>query len=165
MPPSPQGGVPVTSAKDPRSAPSTVQNAVRLMFALVALGVISLIVVFADKNSLRDAIESHDPSFDTSQVDSAVNTAVAVGAVIGIILIVLYVLLALQVRKGKNWARIVTWVLSGLGALGSVSNLAQPEAALTKIVAVSELVLDIVLIVLLALRPSNDYFRKPVYGY
>lgn len=165
MPPSPQGGVPVTTGKDPRSAPSTVQNAVRLMFALVALSVISLIVVFADKNSLRNAIEDHNPSFDSSKVDSAVNTAVAVGAVIGIILIVLYVLLALQVRKGKNWARIVTWVLSGLGALGSVSNLAQPEATLTKIVAVIELVIDIVLIVLLALRPSNDYFRKPVYGY
>ena len=84
---------------------------------------------------------------------------------IGIILIVLYVLLALQVRKGKNWARIVTWVLAGLGALGGVTNLAQPQAALTKVIAGIELVLYVVLIVLLALKPSNDYFRKPRYQY
>lgn len=163
MPPAPQGGAPV--AKDPRSAPSTVQNAVRLMFALVVLSLISLIVVFADKSALRDAIEKHNPGFDSSQVDTALNTAVAVGAVIGIVLMVLYVLLALQVRKGKNWARIVTWVLSGLGVLGSISNLAQPEAALTKVIAVIELVVDVAVIVLLAMRPSNEYFRKPAYGY
>jgi uncharacterized membrane protein (DUF485 family) len=164
MPPAPQGGPPPT-ARDPRSAPSTVQNAVRLMFVLAALGVIGLIIVFADKDALRKAVEDANPNYDTTQLDNAVNTGVTVGAVIGIVLIVLYVLLALQVRKGKNWARIVTWVLAGLGVLGGVTNLAQPQAALTKIVAGVELVLYIALIVLLAMRPSNEYFRKPTYQY
>ena len=163
MPPAPQGGPP--PARDPRNAPSTVQNAVRLMFVLAALGLIALIVVFADKSALRKAIEDANPSYDTSQIDSAVNTAFAIGAVIGVILIVLYVLLALQVRKGKNWARIVTWVLSGLGALGAISNLAQPQAALTKVIAAVELVVYVVLIVLLAMKPSSDWFRKPTYYY
>jgi hypothetical protein len=165
MPPAPQGGPPPPAARDPRNAPSTVQNAVRLMFVLAALGVIGLIVVFADKSALRKAIADANPSYDTSKLDSTVNAGIAIGAVIGIILIVLYVLLALQVRKGKNWARIVTWVLAGLGALGGVTNLAQPQAALTKVIAGIELVLYVVLIVLLALKPSNDYFRKPRYQY
>jgi cytochrome c-type biogenesis protein CcmE len=56
-------------------------------------------------------------------------------------------------------------VLAGLGALGGVTNLAQPQAALTKVIAGIELVLYVVLIVLLALKPSNDYFRKPRYQY
>jgi hypothetical protein len=163
MPAAPQGGVPTTN--DPRSAPSSVQNAVRLMFLLAALGLIGIIVVFADKNALRTAIENANSGYSTKQVDDALNTAVAIAAVIGIILIVLYVLLALQVRKGKNWARIVTWVLAGLGVLGSVGNLAQPQAAITKVIAGVELVLYVVLIVLLAMKPSNEYFRKPVYGY
>jgi hypothetical protein len=161
MPPAPQGGVPVT--KDPRSAPSTVQNAVRLMFGLVALSIISLIVVFADKNSLRDAIEDRNPSFDTSQVDSAVNTAVAVGAVIGIILMVLYVLLALQVRKGKNWARIVTWILAGLGVLSGLASLAQTQTAFQRITTLVGAAIDLAIIILLA--RANDYFRKPQYYY
>jgi hypothetical protein len=163
MPSAPQGGVP--TAKDPRSAPSTVQNAVRLMFLLAALGLIGIIVVFAEKDALRTAIRDANSGYDTTQIDNALNTAIAVGAVIGVILIVLYVLLALQVRKGKNWARIVTWVLAGLGVLGAFSNLAQPQAAITKVIAGIELVLYIVLIVLLAMKPSNEYFRKPVYGY
>jgi hypothetical protein len=165
MPPAPQGGGPPPAARDPRNAPSTVQNAVRLMFLLAALGLIGLIIVFADKSALRKAVEDANPNFDTSQVDNAVNTGVTVGAVIGVVLIVLYVLLALQVRKGKNWARIVTWVLAGLGVLGGITNLAQPQAALTKVIAGIELVLYVVLIVLLAMRPSNDYFRKPTYQY
>ena len=161
MPPAPQGGPP--PARDPRNAPPTVQNAVRLMFGLAVLSLIALIVVFADKSSLRKAIEDANPSYDSSQIDTAVNTAFAVGAVIGIVLVVLYVLLALQVRKGKNWARIVTWVLSGLGALGAISNLAQPQPALTKVIAAIELVAYVVLIVLLAMKPSSEWFRKPAY--
>ena len=124
MPPAPQAAAASPPPADPRNAPSTVQNAVRLMFGLAALGVIGLIIVFADKSALRTAIENANPGDDKTQIDSAVNTGIAVGAVIGIVLIVLYVLLALQVRKGKNWARIVTWVLAGLGVLGGVTNLA-----------------------------------------
>ena len=167
MPPAPQGGGPRPGAKDPSTAPSTVQNAVRLMFVLAALGIVGVIIVFADKSSLRKAIEDANSSYTTSQIDDAVNTAIAVGAVIAVVLIVLYILLALQVRKGKNWARVVTWVLAGLGVLGSISNLAQPQAALTKVIAGIELVLYVVLIVLLAMKPSNGYFRKPMYygGY
>ena len=164
MPPAPQGGPPPT-ARDPRNAPSTVQNAVRLMFVLAALGLIGLIIVFANKDALRNAIRDANPGYDTTQLDNAVNAGVTIGAVIGIVLIVLYVLLALQVRKGKNWARIVTWVLAGLGVLGGLTNLAQPQAALTKVIAGIELVLYIVLIVLLALSPSNEYFRKPRFQY
>jgi hypothetical protein len=163
MPSAPQGGVP--TVKDPRTAPSSVRNAVRLMFLLAALGLVGIIVVFADKSALKTAIRNANSGYDSKQIDDALNTAVTIGAVIGVILIVLYVLLALQVRKGKNWARIVTWVLAGLGALGSVSNLAQPQAAITKVIAGVELVLYVVLIVLLAMGPSNAYFRKPVYGY
>jgi predicted membrane channel-forming protein YqfA (hemolysin III family) len=164
MPPAPQGGPP-PGAPGPRTAPSTVQNAVRLMFAIAALGIIGIIIVFTDKSALRKAIRDANSSYSTSQLNDAVNTAVAVAAVIAVILVVLYILLALQVRKGKNWARIVTWVLAGLGALGAISNLAQPQAALTKVIAVIELVLYVLLIVFLAMRPSNDYFRKPTYRY
>src|ERR1700759_942582 len=66
MPPAPQGGPPPAAARDPRNAPSTVRNAVRLMLVLAALGVIGLIIVFADKSALRKAIEDANPSYDSS---------------------------------------------------------------------------------------------------
>jgi hypothetical protein len=46
-----------------------------------------------------------------------VYAAVAIGVAFGVIFIVLYVLLALQVQKGKNWARIITWILAAFGVL------------------------------------------------
>lgn len=164
MPPAPHGGVPV-GPKDPRTAPPTVRRAVVIMFVLAALSLLGLIIVVADKSALRKAIEDANTSYDSQQINDAVNAAVTIAVVIGLILIVLYLLLALQVRKGKNWARIVTWVFAGLGVLGSLSTLAQPQAALSKVIAAVQLVLDVVLIVLLAMRASNEYFRKPVYGY
>lgn len=156
--PSEPGG-PATPAGPP---PPTVQNAVRLMFLRAALGVISLIVLFATKNSLKDAIRKANPGYDTSKLDTAVNAGIVVAVVIGIIFIVLYVLLALQVRKGKNWARIVTWVLAGLGVLSGLSSLAQTGTGLNKILGIIGLLIDIAIIVFLALGPSNPYFRRRV---
>jgi hypothetical protein len=75
---------------------------------------------------------------------------------------VLYILLALQVGKGKNWARIVTWVLASLGVLSGLAALAQPEPALSRILSIIGLLVDIAIIVLLAQRPSNEYFRRRV---
>jgi len=140
-------------------APASVLNAVRLMFIRAALGVVGLIVLLATKDTLKKAILKKNPTADASRLDSLLNSAIAVGIVVGIIFIVLYVLLALQVRKGKNWARIVTWVLAGLGILGALASLAQPEPALSRLVTFVGAVLDIAIIVFLAQRPSNDFFR------
>ncbi|HZZ97475.1 MAG TPA: hypothetical protein VFE19_10680 [Jatrophihabitantaceae bacterium] len=161
MPPAQPPGYQPQQPKGP--APAPVVNAVRLMFVSVALSVIGLIVVFTTKDQLRKAIHDHDSGLTTKQVNDAVNIGLAIGAAIAIVLIVLYVLLAVQVRKAKQWARVVTWVLAGIGVLGSVSNLAQPDTALARILAVIQLVIYAAIIVLLALKPSNDYFRKRTY--
>lgn len=141
-------------------APATVGNAVRLMMIRAALGVLGIIVVLATKSSLKKEILKHNRSADAARLDSLVNTAITVGIVVGIVFIVLYVLLALQVRNGRNWARIVTWVIAGLGVLSALSSLAQPEPALSRVVSAISAILDIAIIVLLAQRPSNQYFRQ-----
>ena len=161
MPPAPPPGYQPQQPKGP--APSTVVNAVRLMFASVVLGVIGLIVLFTTKDQLRKAIRDSDTDADPKQINDAVNIGLAIGAVIAIVLIVLYVLLALQVRKGKQWARVVTWILAGIGVLGAVSNLARPDTGLGRIVGVVQLVIYVGIIVLLVLKPSTDYFRKRTY--
>ncbi len=124
----PMPGEPAPGPVSAGPAPSSVVNAVRLMFVNVALGVLGLIVLFATKDTLKKDILKHHHSYSASKLDDTVNSAVAIGVVIGIIFIVLYVLLALQVGKGKNWARIVTWVLAGLGVL-STAEFAGPARA------------------------------------
>jgi hypothetical protein len=143
--------------------PSSVVNATRLMFVSAALGVIGLIVLLASKSSLRDQVAKKNPSYDAHKLDTVVNAAVAIGITFGVIFIVLYVLLALQVKKGKNWARIVTWILAALGVISALSSLAQTNTGGSRAASLVGGVVDLAIIILLLQKPSNDYFRKPRY--
>ncbi len=155
MPAAPAGGAPGV----PTEAPAPVKNAVLLMYIRAALGVISLIVLLATKNSLKDQIRKNNSNYDADKLDSVVNAAVVIGVVLGIIFIVLYVLLAMQVAKGKNWARIVTWVISAIGVLSLLGTLSN-STAISKILTVVSGLISIAIIVLLAMGPSNQYFSK-----
>ncbi|MGI8881710.1 MAG: hypothetical protein ACR2KJ_14640 [Jatrophihabitans sp.] len=142
----------------PAAAPPPVKNAVLLMYIRAGLGVISLIALFATKSSLKKQI-AKDHSYDADKLNSLVNTAIVIGAVLGVIFIVLYVLLAMQVAKGKNWARIVTWVVSAIGVLSLLGALGN-STAFTKILSIIGGLLSIAIIVLLAMGPSNQYFAR-----
>jgi hypothetical protein len=142
-----------------RERPSSVTMAVRLLYLNVALGLIGLIVLFATRDDLKKQILKDTP--DAS--NSTVNAALAVGAVIAIVFLVLYALLAWQVSKGKNWARITTWVFAGLGVLSGLVGFARPEPTASRILGIVGLVIDVVVIVLLAQAASNRYF-KPAYA-
>ena len=147
----------------PTSAPpATVVTAVRLMYAQIALAIVSLALSLTMKDELRDAIVRNNRSLSASRVDRAVNAGLAIGVVVALLFIVLYLLLTFQVRKGKSWARIVTLVLAGLGVLGVLGNLFQPEPTITRVVSLIQGVILISLIV--ALSRSSAYFSRPA-GY
>lgn len=143
--------------------PPSVENAVRLMFVVAALSLISTIVAFATKNQLKDRIEKANPDVSSARIDSLLNTAFTVGLLIGLVFLVLYVLLAFQVRAGKNWARIVTWIFAGLGVIGALSSLASTETPLSRVFSLISGIIDIVIIVLLAQGASNRYFKPRPY--
>jgi hypothetical protein len=132
-----------------------VQNAVRLMLLRSAIGVVSLIVLFATKDDLKKRILAKTPS----ATNSTVNAALTVAAVFGIIVLVFYVFLAFQVRNGKSWARIVTWVIAGLGILGGLLSFSQPDPPLSRVLGVLVGLIDVAVVILLALRDSNRFFR------
>jgi hypothetical protein len=154
-------------ARSNATAPMEVVRASQLMFLRVAFGVISAIIAFASGDAIKDSIRNNDPSLSQDQIDSAYRVGVGVAVVFGLIFAVLYILLAIQVRKGKNWARIVTWVLAGLGVLSGLLGLfGGTSTGVEKIVGVVLLVIDIAIIVLLARKPANEYFaamRGPRY--
>jgi hypothetical protein len=137
-------------------APSTVVNAVRLMLLRSAIGVISLIVLFATKDDLKKRILKHTPNAS----DSTVNTALGVAAGIGIVILVFYVFLAFQIRKGASWARIVTFVIAGLGILGALISLGQPDPPLSRALGIVVAVIDVAVVVLLASGRSNRFFKR-----
>jgi hypothetical protein len=144
-------------------APSSVVNAVRLMFVAAALGLVSLIVAFSTKSTLRADIAKKNPGFDAHKLNTAVNVAIGAGVVFGIIFVVLFILLALQVGKGKNWARVVTWVITGLGIISALASLGQTVAAASRAVSLVSGLLDIAIVVLLMQKPSNAFFKPRSY--
>jgi hypothetical protein len=156
----PMPGEPARGPVTRGPAPSSVRTAVRLMFLNVAIGVLGIIALFATKDTLKKEILKHHRSYSTSKLDHAVNGAVAIGTIFAIVFIVLYVLLALQVGKGRNWARIVTWILAGLGVLAALSTFAQPEPAASRVLSILGGLVDLAIIIFLARRPSNEYFAK-----
>ncbi len=145
----------------PAVAPASTHLAVNLMFVLAGLALLNLILAFVFRDQTRRAIATANTGFSQSQLDSAVTAAIAVGIVIGLVFLVLYVLLAFQVRKGKNWARIITVILAAFGILGGVSALVGSGSAVSTAVSITTAIIDIALIVLLFRRDSNAYFSRP----
>jgi hypothetical protein len=136
--------------------PDTVTLAVVLLYVNVALGAIGLLVLFADKDGFKKKILESAP--DTS--DSTIDSAITLTAVVAIVFLVLFALLAWQVGRGKNWARITTWVFAGLGVVSGLVALAQPALLVTRIDGILALLIDVVVIVLLARPASSEYFRS-----
>jgi hypothetical protein len=63
--------------------------------------------------------------------------------------------------KGSNWARIALWVLGGLAVAGGLARLGgvSPVGGFVAALGVFQTLLTIAGIVLLALRPSNEWYR------
>ena len=154
MPPPPDAG-PASQG----TAPSTVINAVRLMYLSAVLGILGMVAALATMDSLRDSIRDSQPKLSPSEVDTAVTVGIAFAIAVGIVFTILWLVLANFVRKGRNWARIVTWVLCGLGVLSVFGLFGQPPLSL--IVGAIGVIVDIAIIVLLAMKPSSEYFARP----
>jgi hypothetical protein len=146
--------------------PTAVLRAVQLMFVRVAIGIIGAIVSLSSADAIKNAIRDNDPALSPDEVDTRYTAGVVTAIVIAVIIAVLFILLALQVRKGKNWARIVTWVLTGLSVLAALPGLFGTATGPEKTVGVIGLLVDVGIIVFLALKPSNQYFaamKAPQY--
>ncbi|ADD46037.1 hypothetical protein [Stackebrandtia nassauensis] len=180
-----------------RDRPTSVSVAVYAQFAVGALGVIATVIGVIQTADMMGRVEK--AITDTGSVNSAdVDTVIGFASAVSYALIFASLLFALAVAimgifnlKGKNGARITTWVLAGLGLLcgvcGSISGAANSlggnsstandeltkamERALGDVpawynisnlaVTVLDVILYLAIIILLAIPASNDFFRKP----
>ena len=112
---------------------------------------------------LDDTLARLEPPPGTT-AETARHTA-QTGAYLGIVLAFVLFGALRDVRlfawRGRNWARIVLWVLGGLGLLGSVVSLAGPGSPVPFLTgsASSRACSSLSAVVALALKPSNEWFR------
>jgi hypothetical protein len=108
-----------TMSSAPGTRPATVTYASWLLYLVAALQLIgipvALLVLGPTRNAVRDVVAS-DPN--TSSVASTIETATTIGVVVGVAFGLLFaaawVVLGMLDARGKNVARIVTWVLGGV---------------------------------------------------
>jgi hypothetical protein len=172
-PPGPQypGYAPAPSAPNgygapqPMERPTTVRAGLGAFIAVLILGLVSSIVTFADfDNIMNAALAAQGTSAADLGVDeqSFLRMVLIAGVVIGLVMAALQVMFIWFAWNGRNWARIVLWVLGGLGVLSGLFAVASPRAGEPGFLvglSLFSFLLTAAGIVLLALKPSNDWYR------
>jgi hypothetical protein len=192
--------VPPAAANPPRPRPATVTAASYLLYLLAALQLLNMAVSLITMGTVMDVTNDAYQGTGPEGLGNIAGTIGVIAAVVsGLIFAAGYVTLGILNGKGKNAARIVTWVITGIGVCcygvgmtgrslvggfggGGGQPGGGPSAAelqermmealpswhqpYTFTVALISLLAAVAVIVLLALPPSNEFFRKPQpYGW
>nr|WP_217498946.1 hypothetical protein [Leifsonia sp. C5G2] len=156
MPPSyPASSSPAPAASGPVTPPQQVNIAFWLYIVGAALSLISLIVSLVTIGSLKDTLQRQLAAQGQQVSDTAVNglvtVSVTIAIVFGILYIAAYVLFAVFMRRGANWARIVLLVVTVLSLFGILEGFGLGAA---------RLVVGVIATILIFLKPANEYFRE-----
>jgi hypothetical protein len=110
----PSSGQPAEPLRPP--APAPVLAAVKLMYAGAAVVTVTLIISVALIGDTKAALRKANPGLTAAQVRD-LNTLITLAIVSGLVLIGAWLWLAWVNGQGRNWARILSTVLSGLAAV------------------------------------------------
>jgi hypothetical protein len=129
--------------------------------AYIVLNLISAIIQFSDIDGLvaRSIASAGASNADVSR--SAIHTAVIVGGVFGLIFAALEGMFIWFAWQGRNWARIVLWVIGGLGVVSGLIGLGGSVylSGFVRGLSIFSFILVLAGVVLLALKPSNEWYR------
>lgn len=139
--------------------PPSIKAAVTVVWIWVALGAISFVVTLANLDDIVAQALQNAPA-DAPITEGAARTGVIAGAALGLVIgAVLPAVLAIFLRRGQNWARIVLTILAALtillGLIGLATGGAATQGAVLLVLQVLTLVLAIGLLVVLW-RPASS---------
>jgi len=145
--------------------PTSVRNAVWLMYGGAALSAISAILVLALSSAIRtaegkalvNARKQNGTPLTAAEIHSVENVTIAVLVVVLLIGVGLWVWMAWANGRGRNWARIMSSVLFGLNTIYLV--LSVSRAGLSVIFIGLSWLLGLGAIILLWRRESAPYFQ------
>lgn len=157
-------GAPYGQPARPTEMPSSVKTAVNLIWARIALSLISAVLTFSMLNTIMDealAAETDLEGVDPADVEAFARTF-AIGSVILSLLISvgLAIVLLLFIKKGANWARIVFTVLTAIGLLFGLFGFLQAQPAILTILNLVYMALGVAALFFLWKKESNPWFAK-----
>jgi hypothetical protein len=119
-------------------------------------------VVFSSFDSLV-AETLNAPGVDDAVSESLVRSGLIVGLVIGLLFVALEAMFIWFAWNGRNWARIVLWVLGGLSVVSGLASYgmggAPGQSGFLVALNVCTLLLTVAGIVFLAMKPANDWYK------
>ena len=146
---------PVSTTPTPR--PTTVTAGLGAFLLDAVLSAIASVITFANFDLLVDQA-AREAGIETGELSGLEEVLTTVGLVISLVFTAVFLLMVWFAWRGHNWARIVLWVLGGLSLLSLIGGLGSPVAGLD-VIQVLQWLLVAAGIVLLALAPSNEWYR------
>lgn len=139
--------------------PPSVRTAVTLVWAIVGVSVVNALLTFAFVDDIVAATVEAAGAGDLSE--EAIRASIIVSGLFALIVFgVLWVVLAIFLRRGANWARIVLTVLAGIGVVFGLLGLATGgQPALFMATGLITLVLQIALLFYLWQKDSTAYLK------
>ncbi|WP_222264936.1 hypothetical protein [Modestobacter marinus] len=141
----------------PMPRPTTATAGLGAFLASTVVSVIASIITFANLDTVLD-VAARDAGVDPDAFSGLERTSTLVATTFGLLWTAFALVVLWFAWRGHNWARIVLWVIGGLGLLSVIGGPANPIPALDVLTVLQWLLLATG-IVLLALRPSNGWFR------
>ena len=145
--------------------PSSVQTAVRLMYAGAIISGISFILGLVTIGSVRHTLEKDYPSYSASKISSLVNAEIAIVVVAGIIGVGLWLWMAWANKRGKNWARITGTVFFGLYTLDLIFVAARAASGISTVFAIVTWLVGLGATIMLWRRDSTVFFKHQEQVY
>ncbi len=145
--------------------PVTVRAGLGAFVATVVLGLVASLVMFANWEQVVDeAIAQAGAGLRGDERETAQEFAeivVQITLVAGAFFTALYLLFIWFAWRGHNWARVVLWVLGGLTVIGGIAGLGGGGSGIGYLdgLNVFSWMITLAAVVLLALQPSNEWYR------
>jgi hypothetical protein len=149
--------------------PLTVRAGLGAFIASIVLSIVGSVVTFLNWDQFvsylvaetqRAQPDTGSVPFDPEQFAALI---LRVGIVVSIVSVALYLLFIWFAWKGYNWARIVLWVLGGLGVVFGLIGMASGNSAapfpFVTALGWFQWLFVAVGIALLALAPSSEWYR------
>jgi hypothetical protein len=147
-------------------APPSIRTSVNLVWAIVAMSVLSAVVTFI---FFDDIIATAENAQGAANIDEGVVRATTIATTLFFVLVfgALWILFAMFLRKGANWARIGLSVMAGLGVVFGLFNLTSAPHAGLLVVGIITWVLEAALLWFLWQKDSSAYLgsgtARPAY--
>jgi hypothetical protein len=145
---------------EPRSAPASVRNAVKVMYAGAAAEIIHAILFIVTESSTRAHYASKHPRLSAAKVTTGAHALAFSGAIGAVIGAALFIWIALMCLRGRNWARITGTVFFAVGVLGALVELRVALGPVDKIWDFVIVLVGLAAVILLWQGRSSDYFKS-----